>query len=146
MPTQFLGQSRFCVAELGAAWAVAGQLFPLMLPGMTHNTLGGVLAGLAARALNDGSALDELYDRVRDVAGGRHSVHRWVPSRAKWLARVDSYVDEVAGLGGGVVSMTGCSRVPGHMELFWTDGSERVFQRWWLEGRGWSNVKDWDSS
>jgi hypothetical protein len=46
---------------------------------------------------------------------------------------------------GGLVSVASCSREPGHMEVFWTDGSGRVFYRWWLESNGWSEEDQWDS-
>jgi hypothetical protein len=142
--TPAFSRSHFCVAELGASWAVTGQLFPLVLPGTKYDTLGGVLAGLAVRPLNDESALDELYDRISEMSVRRRSAQRWGRNRTKWLARVDSYVQDVVGKGGAVISMTACSRTPGHMELFWTDGSGRVFQRWCLQNCGWSYVKDWD--
>lgn len=138
--TPAFARSQFCVAELGAAWAVAGQLFPFTLPGTSYDTLGGVLSGLTVPSLDDGGAIDELSDRIAETVGRRETAQRWNRHRTKWLDGVGSYVKDAARV---VVSMTGCSRTPGHMELFWTDGSGRVFQRWWLKDNGWSSVRRW---
>lgn len=140
--TPAFSRSRFCLAELGAAWARAGDLFPLALPGMTHETVDGVLTGLIVRSLDDGHALDELADLLSKILGRSKTNQKWGQQRSRWLENVSTYVETVKPQHRTVVSATACSREPGHMELFWTDGSGRVFFRWWLRGRGWSSITE----
>ena len=80
-------RSRYCVAEMGAAWARAGRLFPLALPGLSHTELDGVLSGVAVRTMDDDEALDELHDRLLEVAGvqGGARTVRWSRHKLRWL-------------------------------------------------------------
>lgn len=80
----------FCVAELGAAWARVGNLFPIAVPGMERTDLEGVLAGMAVRHLDEGSALDELHDRVGVAVGEATEAKSWGRYKAKWLANVQA--------------------------------------------------------
>src|SRR6266540_3556139 len=85
----------FCVAELGAAWATVGKLFPIAVPGMVRPDLEGVLTGMVVRYLDDPAALDELHDRVGDAVGSKTDARTWGRFRAKWLAGVADYVEKV---------------------------------------------------
>jgi hypothetical protein len=78
-----------CIAELGAAWAQTGRLFPLLLPGVERSALEGVLQGLAVRYINEGPVLDELRDIVGSVTGRTTSSATWNRFREEWLSRVD---------------------------------------------------------
>jgi hypothetical protein len=89
-------QSRpFCVAELGAAWSRVGNLFPIAVPGMPRTDLEGVLEGMLVKYLDGGSALDELHSRISEALGHTTDATTWGRFRAKWLANVASYVDEL---------------------------------------------------
>lgn len=78
-----------CIAELGAAWARAGNLFPLLVPGMPRGDLEGVLSGMLIHYLDDEVALDELHDRISAATGQTVSAKTWGKYKAKWLASVD---------------------------------------------------------
>jgi TIR domain len=78
-----------CVAELGAAWGVVGNLLPILVPGVARSDLEGVLVGLLAKYLDDGSVLDEVHDRVGEAVGYSSSAATWGRFRAKWLANVE---------------------------------------------------------
>lgn len=77
-----------CIAELGAAWARAELLMPLLLPGVHRTELEGVLDGMTLRALDDSGALDELHDRVGDATGREASAATWGRHKSKWLGEV----------------------------------------------------------
>jgi hypothetical protein len=85
----------YCLAELGAAWSRAGTLFPIALPGMGHRDLDGVLSGLIVKTLDDGSALDELHERLAKVVGRRTNVVTWGERRREWLDEVGEHVAKV---------------------------------------------------
>ncbi len=57
--------SKFCVAEMGAAWALEKKVFPLVIPDMPHE-VGGVMLGKQTTYIDE-SGLDELYDRIREI-------------------------------------------------------------------------------
>ncbi|MGH7272476.1 MAG: TIR domain-containing protein [Polyangiaceae bacterium] len=85
----------FCVAELGAAWAKVGNLFPIAVPGMPRTDLEGVLVGMLVKYLDDGSALDELHTRLGEAVGHTTKAGTWNRFREKWLANVDHYVSQL---------------------------------------------------
>jgi TIR domain len=131
----------YCLAELGAAWSRAETLFPLTLPGMGHE-LGGVLGGLLVKTLDDPAALDQLSDRVARLLQRRPPAATWSKYRHQWLGEVGDRVKQITVPGANEpVSIASCSREPGHMEVFWTDASSRVFYRWWRGEEGWSRVE-----
>lgn len=135
----------FCMAELGAAWSRADSLFPLSTAQMARSDLDGVLAGMTVRRLDDPTALDELHDRVCDELGRRTRATTWGGYKAQWLGEFDVlHRALLATPATRVISAAACSRLPGHMEVFWTDGSGAVYYRWWLRHRGWSVVLSWD--
>lgn len=57
--------SSFCIAEMGAAWALEKPVHPLLGPGVNRN-LGTVMLGLQTEKV-DATGLTKLYDRVRDL-------------------------------------------------------------------------------
>jgi hypothetical protein len=89
-------QSRpFCIAELGAAWSRTGNLFPIAAPNMSRTDMEGVLKGMLVKHLDDGSALDELHDRVTEALGHAPKARTWGRFKEKWLANVASYAAKV---------------------------------------------------
>jgi hypothetical protein len=136
-------ESHYCIAELGAAWSRAGNLFPIAAPGTRFVDLDGVLHGMLIKELTDAAALDELRDRIEEIFGQSTNARTWGQYRDQWLYELAAdRLQEVAQA--TRLSSSACSRHDGHMELFWTDGSGRVFYRWWEKGSGWSDVRHWD--
>lgn len=78
-------ESRYCIAELGAAWAKVGNLFPLFAPSLERADLDGVLAGMVMHEFTDGPALDELHDRLSDAIGTTCSARTWTNYKQRWL-------------------------------------------------------------
>lgn len=77
-----------CIAELGAAWGRAdpGHFFPLLAPGLERSDLEGVIPSTLILRIDDGSALDELSDRVEASLGSSASKSQW----GCWEAEVAS--------------------------------------------------------
>jgi hypothetical protein len=53
--------SKFCVAEMGAAWALERNVFPMILPNMPRD-IGAVMIGRQTAVIDQGG-LDDLRDR-----------------------------------------------------------------------------------
>ena len=60
-----------CVAELGAAWGVAGKLLPVLVTGIDRSQLEGVLTGMKVDYLDEEKALDEIAARIEKETGRR---------------------------------------------------------------------------
>lgn len=84
-----------CVAELGAAWARAGHLFPTLVPGLTRSDLEGVLPGLALRRLEDEELLDELHGAISRITGRHVPPLTWSHPKKRWLADVQLLADKL---------------------------------------------------
>lgn len=90
-------ESAFSTAEVGAAWVLEENFFPLMVPGYSHHELEGVLVGVQVPPLNSAEALAELHDRVCDALGLEKKTARWMSQQAKFLARLGDLVDRLEG-------------------------------------------------
>lgn len=79
--------SRFCVAEMGAAWALEKDVFPLMLPSIARDP-GGVFLGRQSAQIDE-TGLDDLRDRIAkyhpDAAKG---TPRWSLKKEESLDRM----------------------------------------------------------
>lgn len=85
-----------CVAELGAAWALVDNLFPLLAPQMNHSDVEGVLGDKLVASVCDEEQLDALLERVIDATGHRPSTGRWTRYKQKWLAECNRRAESLA--------------------------------------------------
>lgn len=82
-----------CIAELGAAWGVAGKLLPVLVPGINRDRLEGVLNGLKTDYLNEEKTLDEIAERIETETGrGPANRSSWTRAKQRWLRAVDGLV------------------------------------------------------
>jgi TIR domain len=82
-----------CVAELGAAWGVAGKLLPVLVPGIDRDRLDGVLTGMKVDYLDQEKALDHIAERIETETGRRPANPAgWTRAKQKWLGAVDELV------------------------------------------------------
>lgn len=81
-------ESAFSIAEIGAAWVLQSNFFPLMVPSFGHSDLDGVLVGVQVQSLDAPEALAELDDRARQALGLSGETTRWAKQQAKFLARL----------------------------------------------------------
>lgn len=79
--------SAFCLAEIGAAWALQEDFFPLAVPGLDRSRFGGVLDGVQVRFLDDPVALAELHDRVSAKVEQRVPTETWRAQQQRFLER-----------------------------------------------------------
>jgi hypothetical protein len=85
-----------CIAELGAAWSRAGNLFPLAIPDMSRTDMEGVLSGMTVRYIDNPAALDALHERVSEILGEKTSTPTWGRHKATWLANVASFATRLS--------------------------------------------------
>lgn len=83
-----------CVAELGAAWAHTGKLFPLLVPGMNRSELVGVLSTQRIERMDDEGALDRLHDKIIEAADRRVQMPTWTRAKRRWLDSLHQMVED----------------------------------------------------
>lgn len=82
-----------CIAELGAAWGVAGKLLPVLAPGIDRDRLDGVLDGMKIDYLDQEKALDHIAERIESETGVRPvSPASWTRAKQRWLGVVGGLV------------------------------------------------------
>lgn len=82
-----------CLAELGAAWGVAGKLLPVLVPGIDRAHLDGVLTGMKLDYLDQEQTLDHIAKRIETETGRRPaSPASWTRAKQKWLRAVGDLV------------------------------------------------------
>jgi len=78
--------SRFCVAEMGAAWVLKKDVFPLVVPGIERDP-GSVMLGRQS-ALVDERGLDDLRDRIaKHHPSASEATVRWGLKKEEFLTR-----------------------------------------------------------
>lgn len=76
--------SKFCVAEMGAAWALKKDVFPLVVPGMKRDA-GVVMLGKQT-AIVDESGLDNLRDHIiTEYPDAGKSTSKWNLKKEQFL-------------------------------------------------------------
>lgn len=81
--------SKFCLAEMGAAWALKKRVFPLMHPGLSRDP-GVIFLGRQAARL-DGSGLDNLKDEIdKNHPAQGTATARWSIKKDSFLKRLDA--------------------------------------------------------
>ena len=80
--------SRFCVAEMGAAWALKKPVHPLVTPGVDRD-LGTVMLGRQTEKV-DSTGLDKLYTKISSLTQEPSSkVEHWNVQKRAFLERFD---------------------------------------------------------
>ena len=82
-------QSEFCLCELGATWAMAHNLFPLLVPPTKYKDLGGVLTVTQAIPIDDHSKLSEMADELLRQLGQE------MPNTARWNKKSQKFIDDL---------------------------------------------------
>ena len=76
--------SKFCLAEMGAAWSLKKEIFPILIPEMKKDA-GLVLLGRQT-AMVDETGLDELRDAIaKHYASAGESTSRWSLKKDQFL-------------------------------------------------------------
>ncbi len=102
--TQAYLDSSFCMTEVGAAWVLGKDFYPIAAPTLPYSSLNGILPGLHIPRMDGPGVLDDLADRVCNalaiVRGG-----------AEWGANKSAFERSLPTLsrpaGGGETSFAG---------------------------------------
>lgn len=83
-------KSRFCLAEMGAAWAMSHRVIPLIFGGMSPSEVGGVLGATQILKIGEDSGLNQFYQELTTALRvSKPNVPRWEAKKQKFLAFAD---------------------------------------------------------
>lgn len=86
--------SRFCIAEMGAAWALEKDVFPLVLPGQDRD-VGGVFLGRQT-AVVERTGLDQLRDKIaKHYPDAAENTARWSAKCEEFLQSLEGRLEEL---------------------------------------------------
>lgn len=84
----------FCLAELGAQWALGIRSFPIAIPPNTTDHVSDVLAGIQVAALSD-DTFEELFYVLRDELGFDLKLTLWNRAYNRIFSDVSALLSEV---------------------------------------------------
>lgn len=81
--------SQFCLAELGASWALSHAALPLLVPPLTYADVKGVLMTTQVDKLDSDSDLDRFYEGICEhLSLSSRSIARWGAKRTQFLKKL----------------------------------------------------------
>ena len=84
--------SSFCLAELGAAWRMGFECFPLAVKPVSRSEIGGVLEVRQAGDISEENYLDQLHDKVKTVLDKKVPAPTWTVQKDLFLDGLDGVV------------------------------------------------------
>jgi len=84
--------SQFCLAELGASWAMSHRIIPFLIPPITVDDLKAVLTNIHVLQIDDGSDWNEALAVFRDVLKIDPNINRWERKRDDYLEAIKELI------------------------------------------------------
>ena len=92
----YLG-SNFCLAELGAAWAMSHKIFPILVEPIGYSDVKDVLLGTQVAKIDDEIKYNELRDYLLDeLACEEKSNTKWDTTRKVFLEKIPKLVADMS--------------------------------------------------
>ncbi len=84
-------KSAFCLRELGAAWVLSENLYPLVVPPLSFGDLDSILTASQATRIDDAAALSSFAQYLVTALGlPAFNVARWEVKRNQFIERVNA--------------------------------------------------------
>ncbi len=80
--------SQFCLAEVGASWAMSHRIIPILVPPIVFSDMKAVLAGVNATRIDDPSDWNEALAIFKEVLGIDPNINRWERKRDEHIALI----------------------------------------------------------
>lgn len=88
--------SHFCLCELGASWALAHKIIPLLVEPLEYKDVKAVLTGIQVLKINDKNDLNTMQEELTNALGieGKPFA-RWEVKRDKFLEEIEDYISSI---------------------------------------------------
>lgn len=80
--------SPFCLAELGASWAMSHHMIPLLVPPVTYADLKAVLSNVTALMIEDASAWNEALEMLKRILHIAPRINLWERKRDTMITAI----------------------------------------------------------
>lgn len=80
--------SQFCLAELGASWAMSHRIIPMLIPPTNYDDMKAVLANIHALKIDDRADWNEALQVFKEELEIDPNVNRWERKRDEQLKRL----------------------------------------------------------
>lgn len=91
--------SNFCLAELGAAWAMSHKTFPILVEPIGYSDVKDVLLGTQVAKIDDDIKYNELRDYLLDaIACEKKSNTKWDTTRKVFLEKIPKLIADMSPL------------------------------------------------
>lgn len=90
-------ESKFCVSELGAAWAMSHTIYPILVPPLQYGDVKDVLLATQVMKIDDDIGYNQLRDHLqKTVLCNEASPTKWDTKRRGFLKALETLLPEVA--------------------------------------------------
>ncbi|MBL9184321.1 MAG: TIR domain-containing protein [Verrucomicrobiaceae bacterium] len=88
-------ESKFCLCELGAAWASGLPLFPFVVPPLKKSEVRVTLAVTQSGLIDDSDFLDEFRDKVKEFHTTSVTTGAWNAAKQAFLKALPDIIDSL---------------------------------------------------
>jgi len=120
--------SAFCMNEVGAAWVLSKDFYPIATPTLPFSRLDGVLPGLQVNRMDRPGVLDDLAERVTSALGITRNGAEWGAHVRTFQERLGRWSFTSGRFGTGQHSVAGLVRASEAVTKEWIAGSLRGFR------------------
>jgi hypothetical protein len=120
--------SAFCMNEVGAAWVLGKDFYPIAGPNLPYSKLDGVLPGLQVNRVDTPGVLDELAERVANALGVTRNSADWGTYANEFRALLVKLPNPTNTFGTGQHSVAGLVQGAEAVTKEWMAGNLRAFR------------------
>lgn len=87
-------ESKVCLCEMGAAWALSKGHIPIVVPPLSYSDIQGVIPLTQGLLINDVSKLNSLKEKLeQDFSLQQINLNSWERKRAKFIRNINKLID-----------------------------------------------------
>lgn len=88
--------SQFCLAELGASWALSHRVVPILVPPLEYGDVKAVLTGVQLLKINDSNSLNQVQSELIEALGIKGKAFaRWEAKRNRFLDGIEEMLENL---------------------------------------------------
>jgi hypothetical protein len=120
--------SAFCMNEIGAAWVLGKDFYPIAAPSLPYSKLDGVLPGLQINRMDTPGVLDDLAERVANALAVPRNSAEWGSYAKEFQDRLHKLPNPAGTFGAGQYSVGGLVQATDAVTKEWIAANLRVFR------------------
>ena len=87
-------ESKVCLCEMGAAWALSKGHIPIVVPPLSYSDIKGVIPSTQGMLINDVPKLNSLKEKLEEYFNleVKISLNTWERKRKKFIASLEEFI------------------------------------------------------